>query len=381
MSPVTLGYCTNVHGGATLDEMKCNLEKHAVAVRNLYSPSEILPIGLWLSSRALHALGEIDHGACDLRDWLHSRGLSVFTLNGFPYGDFHQAVVKHAVYEPHWAQAGRLLFTTQLADVLVDLLPSDATEGSISTLPIGWKSRFELDGSGSSLGRAAMHLRQLVRHLANIEQRTGKCLHVDLEPEPGCVLQRSADVSQFFNSCLSQERGEPEVRRYLRVCHDVCHAAVMFEEQADALAAYRDCGVRVGKVQVSSALTCTGAPRALRALRDFDEPKWLHQTCVLDGQGAVHFYEDLDRAFDHAPDGVWRTHFHVPVHLESVGLLGTTQQQIHECFGALSPQDGVSHVEVETYAWGAMPMNHRPQSLAHGITDELLFTRSAMRAE
>ena len=31
-----------------------------------------------------------------------------FTFNGFPYGDFHQSVVKHRVYEPTWADAERL---------------------------------------------------------------------------------------------------------------------------------------------------------------------------------------------------------------------------------------------------------------------------------
>ena len=36
--PFKFGYCTNVHAGATLDEMRANLQRHALAVKERYSP-------------------------------------------------------------------------------------------------------------------------------------------------------------------------------------------------------------------------------------------------------------------------------------------------------------------------------------------------------
>src|SRR5678815_3063141 len=106
MSTFTTGYCTNVHAGRTLDETRANLERHALAVT---------------------AFG----------NWLTERGLVPYTLNGFPYGDFHQQVVKHRVYEPTWWQPERLHYTMQLAQILDAILPT-GLEGSISTLPIAW---------------------------------------------------------------------------------------------------------------------------------------------------------------------------------------------------------------------------------------------------
>ena len=93
----------------------------------------------------------------------------------------------------------------------------------------------------SSSHQAATVLAELAEHLAQFEQDTGRLIHVDLEPEPGCILQRSGDVVRFFeNYLLLPGRDENVLRRHVRVCHDICHAAVMFEEQTDVLKRYQD---------------------------------------------------------------------------------------------------------------------------------------------
>ena len=96
-----LAYCTNVHAGVTLEQTMANLDEHAVAVRGRVCPDGQLGVGLWLSAQAARETLRHDRIG-ELRDFLGERGLAVFTMNGFPYGDFHQAVVKHAVYEPSW---------------------------------------------------------------------------------------------------------------------------------------------------------------------------------------------------------------------------------------------------------------------------------------
>src|SRR5215468_7628642 len=104
------GYCTNVHAGATLEATRANLEKHAVAVKEKFSPTRPMGVGLWLSAKAAAEL-KATKQAPQFRDWLADRGLVPYTLNGFPYGDFHQQVVKHRVYEPTWWQLERLEYT------------------------------------------------------------------------------------------------------------------------------------------------------------------------------------------------------------------------------------------------------------------------------
>ncbi|MEX0886670.1 MAG: metabolite traffic protein EboE [Phycisphaeraceae bacterium] len=376
-----LGYCTNVHAGVTFDETLANLERHAVAVRQRFSPDEPMGVGLWLSAAAARRV--LDDGRVDeLRDWLDAHGLFVFTLNGFPFGDFHEPRVKHRVYEPDWADPRRLAYTLDLARILAALLPEHG-EGSISTLPIGWPAMMD---SHDGKRDAAKQLLDLVHHLARLELDTGRLIHVDLEPEPGCVLGTSEQAVAYFHKHLLGHADDASVKSYLRICHDICHAAVMFEDQGEALRRYDDAGLLVGKVQVSSALRITFdemTPRdrdaALRMLRGFAEDRYLHQTCVRDGTGVVRFFEDLPEALASVGGGEargeWRVHFHVPIYLDSFALIGTTRSAIEACLPEALAR-GVRAFEAETYAWPVLPAALRVDDLADGIARELAWLRA-----
>jgi hypothetical protein len=392
-SPYQLGYCTNVHAGADLEATLANLEQHARAVRRRFCPDTPLGIGLWLSARA--ATGLRDPSRLDqLADWLRQAGLVPFTMNGFPYGDFHRPIVKHDVYHPTWCEAARVDYTLQLIEILDRLLPA-GREGSISTLPLLWGTPRP---DSETLARAAANLRTVADQLWRLEQERGRLISVCLEPEPGCVLQRSEDVVRFFRDHLLSGGDEQRVRRYLRVCHDMCHAAVMFEDQQQALARYAAAGISVGKVQVSAAvelpldqLAPEQRGEAVRQLRAFAEDRYLHQTTIqaAPDRPAV-FFEDLPRALDcsrdpHTLTGRWRTHFHVPIYLQQFGLLRTTQPAILECLQGIQqhPADVVQHFEVETYAWGVLPDHLQQPLLADGIAAELQWLQQAwdMRTE
>jgi hypothetical protein len=390
-----LGYCTNVHAGATLTEVLANLGRYALNVKARVSPGEPMGVGLWLSAQAARQL-RAQNGVPSLRDWLGEHGLLAYTLNGFPYGDFHGPVVKHAVYEPDWtnpADPRRLQYTQDLAVILGGLLPEGA-EGSISTLPVGWGASAASPGArvaspalpSAPLDHTAAQLTDLVHFLARLELDTGHLIHVDLEPEPGCALQRSADVVAFFQNHLLGTNDELSVRSYLRVCHDVCHSAIMFEDQEEVLARYRSAGIKIGKVQVSSALrvafddlTNAAQQEAFAKLGSFDEARYLHQTTIRHTAGNPVFFTDLAPALAsvteaHLPTGEWRVHFHVPIYLAQIGLLSTTQDQIAHCLRAIRPEDEVHHFEVETYAWGVLPETSKAAEgtdLAEGIAREL----------
>ena len=337
----------------------------------------MLPLGLWLSARSAEQLSESIGGGAELRDRLAAVGLSIVTLNGFPYHDFHGSEVKLRVYEPHWANTRRALHTQRLADLLPDLLMPGTRTASISTLPLGWRALFSQEGCGASVGIASALLEQTVRHLARIEDRTGIRITVDLEPEPGCMLDRAVDVVSFFEHALQPRRGEPDPRRYIGVCHDVCHAAVMFEDQRAVLRAYRTAGISVNKIQVSSAVVASGNAESLVALAAFSEPRYLHQTCVRSPDGGVKFFEDLPLALSAGTSGLageWRTHFHVPIFATHMGCLGTTQSTIIECLSEVNSWSSSERpvIEIETYAWDVLPgVACDESSLIDGIVQEM----------
>lgn len=376
-SPWTIGYCTNVHAGTDLESIRSNLEAYAVPIRN-QTQRDLLPVGLWLPAQAARQLcqaGEADRFA----DWLCERQLQAYTLNGFPYDNFHQPVVKHRVYEPAWWTDERRDYTIQLADVLDALLPS-GRDGSISTLPIGWPTAA---ADESALQRGGENLRAVADHLHTIEQRSGRKIVVAIEPEPGCLLDRAEDLIGFFDQHLPNQ---PH-RRYLTVCHDVCHSAVMFEDQAEALAAYAAAGLTVGKIQVSSAveirwsIMSEGRRReALEQLSQFAEDRYLHQTGCLSSDGSFRLVEDLPMIVrqdaDEITDDCWRVHFHVPIFLEAFGNLSTTREQILDCLRFMKSEDAPAFsgdLEVETYAWTVLPEAMRRRGLSEDIAAELTW--------
>jgi sugar phosphate isomerase/epimerase len=385
-----LGYCTNVHAGTSLAETRAQLERHALGVKSRFSPGESMGLGLWLSASSVSDLLRTPDVLHEFRDWLASVGLVPFTLNGFPYGDFHQPVVKHRVYEPRWDETTRLDYTLHLITALDAFLPPGLV-GSISTLPIRWP---EPKSTDSERANTIRHLRRVAARLAELEE-SGRSITVCLEPEPGCLLETSAQVVRFFEGeliaggGLLEQGNEEQIRRYLAICHDVCHAAVMFEDQRDVLKRYSDAGLRVGKVQVSSAVVVESAGEAeLEQLASFAEDRYLHQTCVgsLDSKTPPQFFEDLPLALQAVRDGdtsllgrPWRVHFHVPVYLERFGHLGTSREAIRECLkAALEFHPQCDHYEVETYAWGVLPESLKRQELAEGIAEEMAFVSREM---
>jgi hypothetical protein len=385
-----IGYCANVHPGRTLVEAKSNLDQYAVGVQQEFSPSSPLNVGLWLSSTALQAL-QNESSRLEFRDWLQSRSILPFTFNGFPFGDFHQPVVKHDVYLPTWADAKRLLYTIRLAEIQDSLLPR-GLDGTISTLPLGWpaagkkKSQDVCSSDPGFFSQCRVHLIELANRLSEIREFSGRQIRVCIEPEPGCWLDNADDVVAFFDFLLTGQSNERDrILEHLGVCHDVCHSAVMFESQSEALDKYRSLDLTVGKTQVSSAIDVDfdaldreEQSHVLSRLCSFAEPRYLHQTSVVANQRTT-FFEDLPdalRAVDGNPTGHWRVHFHVPIFLDGLDGIGTTRDEICQFLRSIR-SNGMPchHFEIETYAWNVLPSDLQTNGLTNDLVRELKWFR------
>ncbi len=373
-----IGYCTNIHPGSDVDNVVANLERYTKPVRQAVSPNEPMGLGLWLSDVATSSALMSD-GSKKLKSWLESESIIPYTFNAFPFCDFHQPVVKHLVYQPTWADPARLEYTARVAELMDYLLPP-GEQGSISTLPLGWPAENTGDEFQSI---SAAHLSRCAEQLEQIENDGGRRIILCIEPEPGCILQKSHDMVQFFNDYLlrGSELQQQRNRRYLGICHDVCHAAVMFEDQWDVLDTYAAAEINVGKVQISSAIesdfeaiNTKDRDQLISQMRQFIEPRYLHQTVWKKGQGEEKFFEDMPEALDgisQIPSGISRTHFHVPIYATSIGRIKTTQEDILECLSWYGASGLTSHFEVETYAWNVSPESLRTGTLVESITKEV----------
>ncbi|MEU1408803.1 metabolite traffic protein EboE [Streptomyces sp. NPDC005728] len=372
-STVHLAYCTNVHPAETYDGVLAQLREHCEPVRRRLG-TERLGIGLWLARDAVSALSTEAGRVQQLRTELERCGLEVVTLNGFPYQGFGADEVKYRVYRPDWSEPERLTYTTDLARLLARLLPDDVTEGTISTLPLAWRTGFDERAART----AHTQLSELARRLDDLEATTGRSIRIALEPEPGCAVETTADAHAPLAALPGHRIG---------LCLDTCHLATSFEEPGAALAALEEAGITVPKVQLSAALHA-GDPSdtAVRtALAAFDEPRFLHQTRARTGQ-RLHGCDDLGQALagPALPDTVpWRAHFHVPLHAPPARPLTSTLDVLRDTLAALldRPHPLTRHLEVETYTWQALPPAQRPATdaqLADGIAAELTLARELL---
>ena len=329
----------------------------------------------------------LDRLKADLKTW----GVSTFTFNAFPFGDFHEPVVKRKVYLPDWTDPARLEYTKRCAEVLAALLPDDQDFGSVSTLPLGWR----VDWTPEHSEQAAKALCDLAVFLDALRARTGKTIALAIEPEPGCVLERTPQVLAFWKNFLrpladveDMKGADCEVRnaveRHIGLCYDTCHQAVQFEDAEDSLEALRRAGIAIHKMQLSSALEfpadAEGRSRDARAA--FVEPKFLHQTRVQTDEG-VYDIDDLPQALNAGPGLFafpWRVHYHLPIHAETLAAgVRTTRGEMLKALRYALAHDLCAHYEIETYTWSVLPEELRPKDdaeLAAAISRELDFIRN-----
>ena len=164
-----LAYCTNIHRGENWMETFAGLELHTRAVQARVSSGRPYAIGLRLSDRASREL--IEPGTFRaFQEWLKHNNAYVFTINGFPYGQFHGQRVKEQVYAPDWSQPERLEYTRRLFRILADLLPPGVS-GSVSTVPVSYKA---FRRSPDDEQRALLQLWECVNFLDELSRQSGQ---------------------------------------------------------------------------------------------------------------------------------------------------------------------------------------------------------------
>ena len=383
-----LTYCLNVHPGESWEENLAAIRDKALKVRDLVAPKGPFGLGLRLSCEAAKTLSRPEK-LSQFRRFLDEQGLYVFTINGFPYGRFHGAAVKEAVYRPDWRAPERRDYTILLADILAALVPAGMT-GSISTVPGSYKQWL---GGGDDIAAMVANLIDVAAHLVEVQERTGRRICLALEPEPDCYIETTAEAIEFFTGPLAAGMGNREIiRRHLGVCFDTAHLAVAFEDLGQSLARLREAQVTVAKIQLSSALRVAPAKKVSgtffgnvafspgkspflqkRFLTPFCDEVYLHQVKVRGADGSLRSYPDLPQAIQAQAGGEedeWRVHFHVPLFFDGSGPLRSTNSLLDSRFVEAVSQGASEHLEIETYTFDVLPPALRDGDVTESIARE-----------
>ena len=334
-------------------------------------------IGLRLSNSAsLDIQG--DKELKEFKEWLAANNAYVFTMNGFPYGDFHHAVVKDQVHAPDWTSKERVDYTIRLFRILAKLLP-EGMEGGISTSPLSYRFWFpEKEACQNAVLLATQNIIVIAEELIRIRQKLGVKMHLDIEPEPDGILESGAEFIDWFENVLlplskqilpdrlniSPEEAEVLIKDHICLCYDVCHFAIGYESHSKVIELLENKGIKVGKIQISAALKADlPAKPELRseiaaAFESFNEPTYLHQVVARKEDGQFLRYRDLPEALNDFSNPLvkeWRAHFHVPVFVRDLGLLQSTQDDISEVLKIQKNRPFTDHMEIETYTWEVLP--------------------------
>lgn len=387
LSPLPLSYCTNLHPGLTVAQVERGLTDFTVPAGKQFGAP--LAAGLWLAQPVIRELLAEPDRVRRFADRVGELGLCTYTLNAFPFGDFHSERVKENVYIPDWTQASRLEYSWDCARVLADLirttLPNGA-EGSLSTVPLGFKTLASVPDFEANCLRNVI---EFARRLARLESETGQTIRLAIEPEPCCVLETTAETVAFFQRLRNRAANEnvlDAVNKHIGVCYDVCHQSVEFEDVAESIATLERESIRINKVHITCALQVSRPSENLaarEALAHFVEPRYLHQTFARLPSGEVRHVLDLTAELARTPPAdfgnadCWRIHFHVPVDAERVGPLETTRADLKLALTAVQKMTYWPHLEVETYTWNVLPGADKPD-LVTGLAKELSATRALL---
>ncbi len=307
-----LTYCSNIHPGEAWDAHFKELQDNLPYIRNQLAEGQPFALGLRLANDASIELSKPER-LQEFKNWLAEHDLYVFTMNGFPYGSFHNSVVKDQVHAPDWTTTERTEYTKRLFSILAQLLP-EGMDGGVSTSPLSY--RFWWKDEAATLGTlevATQNILQVLDLLVEIKRETGKLMHLDIEPEPDGLLENSVEFVDWYRDYLvpmgvpylqekygfSELKAKEAILDHIRLCFDVCHVAVAYEEPQEVLDRLGTLGIKVGKIQISSAVRMDLKEKGtekIESLRAFNEPVYLHQVIAKGRDGTFKKYPDLPEA-------------------------------------------------------------------------------------
>ncbi|MCH6234732.1 metabolite traffic protein EboE [Cognataquiflexum rubidum] len=372
-----LTYCTNIHPGESWEATFQNLKEYIPRIKAAVSPNAPFGIGLRSSHEASLELAKTEN-LKEFKSWLAANDCYVFTFNGFPYGGFHNQVVKDEVHQPDWTTRERWAYTDRLFDILATLIP-DGMDGGISTSPLSYrhwhKDKFQMD---QAIQSSTLNFAKIAEKLYLIHKNSGKLLHLDIEPEPDGILENTQEVLDFYQNWLvpvggkylteklgiSSQEAESCLKEHIRICYDICHFAVVYEKPAEIFQSFRSAGIKIGKIQISAALKVNipkdqSARKELESLLSpFAESTYLHQVVARNSDSSLVSFNDLPEAMETLESTAseeWRIHYHVPVFLADYGKISSTQQDILDVLNYIAKDPVCNHLEVETYTWEVLP--------------------------
>lgn len=333
-----------------------------------------------------------------LRAMLNEHGLRLDGISAVSIG----GGAKEQVHHPDWRTEERLGFMFPALNLAAEFATPDHEIG-ITTNALSYRRWVDVDMPGN-WAALTLNVIRVVQHLVGIHDRTGKVLHIDLEPEPGSVLRDTADVVKFYSQWLLPRGGAmlsdrmqlsngsagEAILRHVRIALDTAHAAVVWDDAAASLDAFAQHGIRIGRLQASSAIEIevpveTDAQKTMAEhLGAFVSPSLLQQVVGwLDGE-IVQRFDDLPdaiSAIEASAGQTWRIHTHAPLLADRYGVFASTRAETAAWLREIAGRGvDVGMIELRSANWDVVPHDDRGP-LESMIMQEAEWVRSLLTSD
>jgi hypothetical protein len=389
-----LTYSTLVHQTDNWDQLWKSVNTYLPAVKARVAPDKKFGVCLRTSAPSAEMLSQDSTKVADLKQFFADNDLYLYTANAFVYGVFKKQIIKEDVYEPDWATPERREYTKQVANLLAELAP-EGVNPSIQSAPLGFKPKV----TGEDVVNAYTdNVVDVVRHLIEVEKRTGKVVTLGLEPEPRCYLETTDETIEYFKTHLfspqTTERlakatglhaadAEAAMKKHMGIVFDIGHQSVGFEDIPASLHKLVAAGVPIVKLQEAASMHIPEVTqKVVDELQKFAKTIYLSQTCQRK-DGKQTWFLNLEDAFEdwyrNPGPREWRTHFHVPVFLTDLGgYFGTTRFALEQALAVHKKTPLSTHLEIETYTWDVLPEHLKTGDIVEYVSRELDWVKGQL---
>lgn len=353
-------YCSNIFKESDWERLFLKLDDYSI-----FFKKKKMKLSLCLSNELISNLLKDKNY---FKSWLEKRKIFIYSFNGFVYAKFHKAYIKDDIYYPDWTSEKRLTFTKKLIEALAFFLPNNRT-GSISTMPLSYKPWIKRKYIDYIFYKSTKCLIKSISVLESLKSEK-KIIHLDIEPEPTCLIDSIDNFIKYYKNWLipvsilffkekysyKTSFTKSILRRYIRLCYDISHSSVNFDNHLENIKNLKKNKIKIGKVQISSAAEFIAKNNferefLIESIKQMLNSSFLHQIVEkFNNKKKVYndvffFLRDFINRKSYEDVNVVRIHFHMPI-FENVN---TTQSDTKKALRFLFNEKYIKHFEIETY--------------------------------
>ncbi|HIH2763069.1 MAG TPA: metabolite traffic protein EboE [Candidatus Azoamicus sp.] len=360
-------YCSNIFKTNTASELFYNLNKYNTKL-NKYKN-----LSLCLSNKIINEIKKNIY-IRKILTWTKINKKYITLINAFVYKNFHQKIIKENIYYPDWTKKERLSFTKDII-FFAQKINNKYKKCGISTLPISYKIWLRKNIK-YNIKKCINYFFYLLIILIKIKKYKKIFIHLDIEPEPFCMLERCNDFVIFFNLWLlpglkekikihlniNKNKAKKIITDHLNLCFDICHSAVMFENQEKSLNLIRKSKIKIGRVQVSSAIKIKKINKIdkieFKHLNFLNHSPFLHQTLIKIKKNLKlikkNDFKKLKNIDTNAIKEI-RIHCHIPIYIKKISKnIQTTQNELKKSLINIIKNKDTKNLEIETYTYNIL---------------------------